>query len=453
MPQYDFVADFIYWTMTRNGCAEIQISDQGREFVNQVSEELHQRTGTEHRITSAYHPQSNGLDERFNQTIQRALRKAVNEKQDNWDEAIDDILFAYRTSVQATTKHTPFYLMFGREARLPIQMEIVPEGKERTLEERLEELADLRKSYGKVADNIKESQDKQKKLYDAKHGASKQEFKQGSLVLLRNSRNDSRKGGKLDAKWLGPYEVVDCLGKNVFKIKNCSTGIENKKKVNAAVLKPYVPSTQQIQPQKDFARPEFKAGEVQTKQTQPQKVPCRQPFEGGYVKVCDSLYDDLAGSTKVQLAQCYQTLIDEFGRLEVDIPPVQTQTGSVDCGLFAIAFAYELAVGNFPVHEVRFDQKKMRSHLLACFEKRELTHFPQVRRQPATQPRQHNSVTIATLCECKLPEEYDNMISCDLCGKWFHFGCVEYDISISTSNEWLCRLCTPPAAKKPKLCM
>ena len=148
-----------------------------------------------------------------------------------------------------------------------------------------------------------------------------------------------------------------------------------------------------------------------------------------------------------------QTLIDEFGRLEVDIPPVQTQTGPVDCGLFAIAFAYELAVGNLPVHEVRFDQKKMRSHLLSCFEKRELTHFPQARRQPATQPRQHNNVTIATLCECKLPEEYDNMILCDLCGKWFHFGCVGYDTSISTSNEWLCRLCTPPAAKKPKLCM
>jgi hypothetical protein len=105
----------------------------------------------------------------------------------------------------------------------------------------------------------------------------------------------------------------------------------------------------------------------------------------------------------------------------------------------------------YPVHEVRFDQKKMRSHLLSCFEKRELTHFPQARRQPATQSRQHNNVTIATLCECKLPEEYDNMILCDLCGKWFHFGCVGYDTSIS--NEWLCRLCTPPAAKKPKLCM
>ena len=89
----------------------------------------------------------------------------MNEKQDNWDEAIDDILFAYRTSAQATTKHTPFYLMFGREARIPIQMEISSEENiKQTLEERVEELADLRQSYAKVAENIKDGQEKQKKL-------------------------------------------------------------------------------------------------------------------------------------------------------------------------------------------------------------------------------------------------------------------------------------------------
>lgn len=128
-------------------------------------------TGTEHQVTTAYHLQSNGLDEHFNQTIQHVLRKAVNEKQDEWSKAIDDILFAYRTSVQATMKHTPFCLMFGREARLPIQTEISPESNEQTLEERIEDLADLRKSYSKVAENIKDGQQKQKKLYDAKHGA------------------------------------------------------------------------------------------------------------------------------------------------------------------------------------------------------------------------------------------------------------------------------------------
>ena len=82
----------------------------------------------------------------------------MNEKQDNWDEAIDDIVFAYGTSVQATTKHTPVYPMFGGKAHIPIQMEISPrkEDIKQTLEERIEGLADLHQSYAKVAGNIKD---------------------------------------------------------------------------------------------------------------------------------------------------------------------------------------------------------------------------------------------------------------------------------------------------------
>ena len=75
------------------------LSDQGREFVNQVSKDLFSITNTEHRISSAYHPQTNGLPERFNQTLQRALMKLVNNSQNNWDEKLDGILFAYRTSL------------------------------------------------------------------------------------------------------------------------------------------------------------------------------------------------------------------------------------------------------------------------------------------------------------------------------------------------------------------
>ena len=61
--------------LNRFGCCEILISDQRRGFVNQVKEKLFEMTGTEHRVTSAYHPQSNGLTERFNQTLQTALVK------------------------------------------------------------------------------------------------------------------------------------------------------------------------------------------------------------------------------------------------------------------------------------------------------------------------------------------------------------------------------------------
>ena len=51
------VAKFIYSVICRHGCPEIEISDQGREFVNEVNSQLHVLTGVDHRITSAYHPQ------------------------------------------------------------------------------------------------------------------------------------------------------------------------------------------------------------------------------------------------------------------------------------------------------------------------------------------------------------------------------------------------------------
>ena len=85
------------------------ISDQGREFVNSLNEKLFLLTGTEHRIASAYHPQTNGLDERLNQTVTKSLVKYINADQNDWDENLESVLFSYRTSFHSTTKYTPFF--------------------------------------------------------------------------------------------------------------------------------------------------------------------------------------------------------------------------------------------------------------------------------------------------------------------------------------------------------
>ena len=97
-------------------------SDQGREFINSLNDKLFKLTGVQHIISAAYHPQTNGLDERFNQTLQRALFKMVNKNKNQWDKFLDSVLFAYRTSRQASTKYSPFFLMFGRELKLPIDL-------------------------------------------------------------------------------------------------------------------------------------------------------------------------------------------------------------------------------------------------------------------------------------------------------------------------------------------
>ena len=93
------VTKFLYEIICRHGCMRIQINDQGKVFVNEVSENFYEMTGTEQRITSAYHPQSNGLCERQNRTINDSFVKVLEEKPKEWPNIIDGILFAHGVSI------------------------------------------------------------------------------------------------------------------------------------------------------------------------------------------------------------------------------------------------------------------------------------------------------------------------------------------------------------------
>ena len=90
------------------------LSDQGREFVAKVNDEACREFGIKRSVTSAYHPQTNGVDKRTNQTLKQRLSKLVNEHQNNWCDFLDEVAYSIRTQRQASTKYTPFYLMFGR---------------------------------------------------------------------------------------------------------------------------------------------------------------------------------------------------------------------------------------------------------------------------------------------------------------------------------------------------
>ncbi len=90
----------------------------------QINAELCRLTGVKCSLTSAYHPQSNGLYERFNHTLQRQLLKFVSEEQEQWDLYLDSMLFSYRVSRQDSTRYSPFFLVYGRQARLPLEFNI-----------------------------------------------------------------------------------------------------------------------------------------------------------------------------------------------------------------------------------------------------------------------------------------------------------------------------------------
>ncbi|KAL5479401.1 hypothetical protein EMCRGX_G022921 [Ephydatia muelleri] len=114
------VASSLFKIFMRMGLPRVLLSDNGSEFCNALNDQLSEILGIKRRLTTPYHPQANGLDERFNQTLQNMLVKYV----DMWSHYLDTCAFAYNTSRHDSTKYTPFMLMFGRRATLPIDVEL-----------------------------------------------------------------------------------------------------------------------------------------------------------------------------------------------------------------------------------------------------------------------------------------------------------------------------------------
>ena len=241
------VAQFFLNIICEFGCIETLIIDQGREFVNELNDIICAKLQIDHKIASAYHPQTNGLQERFNQTLERALIKCVNEKQNDWDLLIKRILFGYRTSVHAITYVTPFTAMFRRDPVLPIYLDTgsyKAVGTRVTTAETVKELTTRVLSENMAADekitmNIAKAQNRQKNNYDEKHTSKYNAIVEGSLVLLKNSKNNHRMRGKLEAKYIGPYEVVSLVSKGRAKLKNVASNKDLKNLYYIVNLKLY----------------------------------------------------------------------------------------------------------------------------------------------------------------------------------------------------------------------
>ena len=96
-------------------------SDQGRNFTSKLFAEMCQLLQIHHTQSTAFHPQSNGIVERFNRTLSAMLAMYCSEKQRTWDQFLPQVMLAYRSSVNASTGKTPNQMVFGRDVILPMQ--------------------------------------------------------------------------------------------------------------------------------------------------------------------------------------------------------------------------------------------------------------------------------------------------------------------------------------------
>ena len=106
--------------MLIHGSPKYLLTDQGRNFCSKLMQIFLDQIETKHKFTTSYHPQTNAVTENWNKTLANCLSMFVDADQKNWSESLPYITFAYNTSIHSTTKYSPFYLLFGYEAKLPI---------------------------------------------------------------------------------------------------------------------------------------------------------------------------------------------------------------------------------------------------------------------------------------------------------------------------------------------
>ena len=116
--------------MCRFGAPRRIHSDQGRNFDSNLFRELCKLLHIHKSRTSPYHPQSDGMIERFNRTLLSMLSLFVGDNQLNWDTLLPYVMLAYRSSVHASTSFTPYKVLFGREMVFPIDIMLKVDGQE-----------------------------------------------------------------------------------------------------------------------------------------------------------------------------------------------------------------------------------------------------------------------------------------------------------------------------------
>ena len=187
-------------------------SDQGRQFESNLFAEMCDLLQIEKTRTTPYHPQSDGMVERFNRTLCAMLSTLVDENHDNWDTLLPYVMMAYRSTEHETTGMTPNALMLGRETTTPLDIcfEMPPSIKSKTTNEWVWELREsLETAHTFVRQNTGLSIQKQKRYHDQKSYRENIQVNDKVYVLFPVKR--AGQTIKFCSFWRGPFKVMEKL--------------------------------------------------------------------------------------------------------------------------------------------------------------------------------------------------------------------------------------------------
>jgi hypothetical protein len=230
---------YVERVICRFGASRVLLSDRAQNFLSEVVAEVNKLFQVEHRKTTAYRPQTNGLVEVTNRTIKHMIASFVDESQTEWDRHLDLVQMCHNSSRHTIINSTPSMLLFGREMRLPVEL-LIPQSPGPIIEEG-EFVKNLRERLSQVWQLARENIDQGRLKQAARRAKEVHSFdlKVGDAVLFRDKHCPVGRSRKLVPRWTGPWTILRTTDTNV-QIQLISMPDSRTKWVHKEHVKPYL---------------------------------------------------------------------------------------------------------------------------------------------------------------------------------------------------------------------
>lgn len=208
------VAQIFFKEIVRHhGVPQAIVSDRDPRFMSNFWQSLWKELGSKLKMSTAYHPQTDGQTERSNRTLEDMLRAYVNYTQDNWDEKLLALEVAVNNSTQESTGFTPFFLNSGQHPHLPLSM--ITDTTDNEMAQTM--LRNLRNNLVVAKQYLLAAQEKQAR--DANTSRREHSFAVGDQVMLSTENmNVGERARKLVAKYAGPHTIIEHPTTNTYKL-------------------------------------------------------------------------------------------------------------------------------------------------------------------------------------------------------------------------------------------
>jgi len=207
-------------------------SDRGPQFASRFLRELNRKLNIRLRLSTAYHPQTDGLSERTIQTLKQYLRIFCHDRQKRWKTWLALAEFAYNTTTHSTHQYSPYRSLYGWDPRT-IHLDNDYELSSPAAEEWLDRMTTV---HNQIHHTLKQINIKRSAIHIEK--ARKFAVNDWVLVDRRNLQVKAGNNRSLTNKWIGPYKVIETIGTHAYKLE-VPEGTRWHNVVHITLLKPF----------------------------------------------------------------------------------------------------------------------------------------------------------------------------------------------------------------------